>query len=491
MVIEKVAREYELFSIAQKHFGQCAGLFMDLVAYLIIEEGNQGQHYPDYAYRHPLFTDGMRILSDSTISNFLASITDDQITGFLDDWNENRDHGCRIYISYDSTNKNCQSGDIELLEFGKAKDAKNLPIFNVSLAYDKTNQVPLFYELYPGSINDVSQFIYLVDKALAYNYRNIGFILDRGYFSKENIQYMDVNDYQFIMMVKGCKPLVSGIVDQLRGSFEHRRQFALKGHSLSGCTVQRKLYEDDAKDRFFHVFFSPAKMAAERQKLNLKIDQMQQQIDKCVGKVCQFGKPYTTYFDFNYDKNKQLLFAAEKADVIEQEALRCGYFCIVTSEKMTAAQAYSLYRGRDISEKLFSADKSFIGSKSMCVHTQQAVQAKILIEFVALIIRNRIYNLLKDENLKQASKKNFMTVPVAIRELEKIELVRINHGSYQLDHAITRNQTIVLNAFGMRAEDIRKKSSEIAADLAEADAKASASTDEEEYEEEDEDYAEA
>jgi hypothetical protein len=35
--------------------------------------------------------------------------------------------------------------------------------------------------MYPGSINDVSQFKYMVDRAIDYNYKNIGFILDRGY----------------------------------------------------------------------------------------------------------------------------------------------------------------------------------------------------------------------------------------------------------------------------------------------------------------------
>ena len=42
------------------------------------------------------------------------------MNGFLDDWNKSRDHKDRIYISYDSTNKNCQSGDIDILEYGKA-----------------------------------------------------------------------------------------------------------------------------------------------------------------------------------------------------------------------------------------------------------------------------------------------------------------------------------------------------------------------------------
>lgn len=100
----------------------------------------------------------MWIASDSTISKFLSDVTDDQIAGFLNDWNKGRDHKSRIYLSYDSTNKNCQAGDVDFVEFGKAKVDIGSPIFNVGLAMDQNNRIPLFYELYPGSINDVSQF---------------------------------------------------------------------------------------------------------------------------------------------------------------------------------------------------------------------------------------------------------------------------------------------------------------------------------------------
>lgn len=97
--------------------------------------------------------------------------------------------GQDIYISYDSTNKNGQAGDIELVEYGHAKEDKGLPVFNYSIAYDCNNREPLFYEDYPGSIVDVSQLQCMLDKAMAYGYKNAGFILDRGYFSRENIKY--------------------------------------------------------------------------------------------------------------------------------------------------------------------------------------------------------------------------------------------------------------------------------------------------------------
>lgn len=466
IVIANIVQTYGLGKMLQKHFLDRAGLVLDLAAYMIIEERNQGQYYPDYAYRHPLFSKDMRIASDAAISNFLANVSPDQISGFLNDWNAKRDHRSRIYISYDSTNKNCQAGDVDFVEFGKAKVDQGCPIFNLAVAYDKTNQVPLFYECYPGSINDVSQFKFLVDKAIAYNYKRIGFIIDRGYFCKINIDYMDANNFEFIMMVKGCKALVAELVDRLHGTFENRVDASLREHCISGTTEKMKLFPEDSRERYFHVFFNPMKMATERRDIENALTQMQKNFDQWVGREVEFGSPHTDYFQCHYDEKGRFLFAEEKKSIIEHAYSRCGYFCIITSEKMSARDAYLQYRGRDASEKLFSADKSFLGSKSMRVHSAEAVRAKIFIEFIALIIRQRLYNLLKDEMLRLPTKRNYMTVPAAIRELEKIELVRIKDGRYQLDHAITRTQEIILKSFGMTKDKVMSQAAAISAALA-------------------------
>lgn len=68
---------------------------------------------------------------------------------------------------------------------------------------DASNREPLFYEVYPGSINDVSQLTCMIDKVHGYGYRNLGFILDRGYFSRKNLSYMEQNGYSFLIMIKG------------------------------------------------------------------------------------------------------------------------------------------------------------------------------------------------------------------------------------------------------------------------------------------------
>ncbi|MCT3488477.1 transposase, partial [Lactobacillus delbrueckii subsp. lactis] len=105
---------------------------------------------------------------------------------FLNSWNATHDKNEKIYVSYDSTNKNCKAGDIEMAEYGHPKNDVGAPIINYSIAYDMTNEKPLLYESYPGSIVDVSQLKYMLEKIRGYGYEKIGFILDRGYFSKAN-----------------------------------------------------------------------------------------------------------------------------------------------------------------------------------------------------------------------------------------------------------------------------------------------------------------
>ena len=57
VIIQKILNEYKLIPMLQKRFGSDTGLILDLVSYLIIEEENAGQYYPDFAFTHPLMTD--------------------------------------------------------------------------------------------------------------------------------------------------------------------------------------------------------------------------------------------------------------------------------------------------------------------------------------------------------------------------------------------------------------------------------------------------
>jgi transposase len=358
-----------------------------------------------------------------------------------------------------------------MVEGGHAKDGHDGDhIFNVAIATNVSEKLPAFYEEYLGSIVDVSQLDCMVDKARGLGYRNLGFILDRGYFSRDNIAYMDDNRFSFIIMMKGRKSLVSSVVLSVKGRFENKRSDYIWEYSVSGTTVEGRLYESDSRPRFFHVYYSAYNNARERHDLELRLRKLSCELDRLLGKDCsklKLGK-FEEYYHLEFSnegRKRVLVMYSEKAGRIESMIDLFGYFCIISSDRMTARDALLLYKSRDSSEKLFAADKTFLGSRAERVHSEDSLRSKLFIEFLALIIRSRFYACISDHVHATRTRRNYLNVVSVITELEKIELIRVGDGVYRLDHAITARQKEILSIFGMSEDDMKAECRGISKEL--------------------------
>lgn len=232
---------------------------------------------------------------------------------------------------------------------------------------------------------------WMLDKAQAYGYKKVGFILDRGYFSKKNIESMDQCGYSFVIMVKGMASFIRQLITENKGSFEEEWANSISEYGVYGKTVKRKLYAADEKDRYFHLYYNSARASKEKREIKSKISEMKRFLLNHTNEKRIFGPAYGKYFTLHYDTDGEtFLFPEDKIKAVSAELKLCGYFAIVTSEKMSAKEAINLYKSRDASEKL-------------------------------------------------DQKPNYMTVPAAIRELEKIEMVR------QLDrYLIVHIQAVII-----------------------------------------------
>jgi transposase len=230
------------------------------------------------------------------------------------------------------------------------------------------------------------------------------------------------------------------------------------------------LFKKDDHKRCFHIYYSDFKKAKERSKLQQKIRGDKEVLEGLRGTEAKLDRNISPYFDLIYHKEdgKEVLqYVREREDVISRAIKLCGYFCIITSRKMTAEEALDLYKSRDCSEKLFRGDKSYLGERTMRVYKDEPTHAKIFIEFVALIIRNKIYTCLKDRMKEIKKKKNYMTVPAALKELDKIELIRQADKVYRLDHAITATQKDILQGFNISGTKVLAEAKKLGKEISE------------------------
>ena len=126
------------------------------------------------------------------------------------------------------------------------------------------------------------------------------------------------------------------------------------------------------------------------------IEKIKIQLDKRIGDITTISNAWQDYFQVRYDKQGHFVSYQERKEAIQRELKLCGYFCIITSEKMTASEALIHYKGRDVSEKLFRTDKTFIGSKSMRYKVHRLCQQDIC----------RVYRTYRPQQDLQSSERN-------------------------------------------------------------------------------------
>ena len=459
MVISKVMEDLDITSILDEIYGNYSRILQDLVSYIIVTEGDAMQFFDSYAFEHPL---AGKNLTDDQISEILRLMELKDSELFLRAWNQLHANAKSVYVSYDSTNMNCAAKGIEMADYGHPKIDIGEPVVNVGIASKQDDGTPLFYEDYEGSIVDVSQCRYMVNRCLSYGYKNIGFILDRGYFSKENIDYFDRNGFDFIMMVKGNAKFVQSALEEVKLKLRMDTKCYMAGHYLSGITKEMELYKNDKKKRYLHIFYSDERAASERTKYLERLNKQRNQLDQRIEAKTARKKDlsgYNKYFYLKFDENDYLESYSEKKTEIQKTADGFGYFAILTSEKMTAEEALEKYRSRDYSEKLNTMFKSGLGLNTLRVQSDISAKSKLFIGFLALIVRNEMYQRGKEIAKKERDRKNY-TVPAMIHTLDKLFITK-DGERYRQMYAATKKQKNILKKFGIDEKYIKSYTAKV------------------------------
>ena len=66
-------------------------------------------------------------------------------------------------------------------------------------------------------------------------------------------------------------------------TFEAKREAAIRAYKVYGITTTARLYEDDTAERYFHIYYNPSKQAAERERLEQRIEKLKQFLVRHVG----------------------------------------------------------------------------------------------------------------------------------------------------------------------------------------------------------------
>lgn len=445
-----------LRNVLRHVFPESYTLIEDIASYFCLSGSSVMQHYPAWRFNHLGHWDTN--VSDSTISRMLnTDIKQRNIENFFELWNKGRDHDQKIYFNFDSTNMGCESTGVEIAEYGYAKDDPTLPQINLAMATSNYDGLPLIYDLYAGSIIDVSELHDFLTMAKRIGYSNVGLILDRGYLSKANLNEIRQSNFDFLIMLKNNNKAVREAILEYGPQLMNGLQYGINRHDelLYGMTIKKKLFSSDEAEILIHLYYDHYRNVNTKFELTKLLKKYEDELKRsieCADMDEDRAKKYARYFDLEM-KNGVVIGYKWNQENIDQALLMSSCFAIASTEEMTVEQAIDAYRSRDEIEKLFESIKRGMDGKKFRVHSDEALTSKVFIFFIAAILRSQIYFGLKELKQKENDRKNF-TVPAIIKELEKIIALRQKNGKYERCRVLTKQQKKILSAFNISEKDI-------------------------------------
>lgn len=450
MILRAAAKKTGLAHALKNAFPGYEELIQSLLEYYILERESAAQLFKYYLRDH--YTELNYIPSEATLSKFFNEyLTHDKIKSFLGTWMKLRLSNVKdawIDIDFDSTNFNVNSVDIGSAERGKAKVDEGLPQVNVAYFLERKTGIPVYYDIYYGSIIDMEHCKTAVGKLKAVNPEiRASFVMDRGYFSSSNLRYLEENGFHYLCMGKSTSEFRSMVskYPYFRIAKAENRIFG----TIYGIKERRRVFKESSKEYYVYLYYDSTKVTED---LPSRQDLAEYASSFLVGKKDRNGRIKDTYgklVNLEYDTSGVIVSAQPNYDGLDKFRDECGYFWIVSDEDLTAAEALNSYRHRDLVEKTFRGIKSESDLNKVYSRCDAAFEAKSLMGFLASILRAELTMRLRPYFIQYSSE----TSQTVLKEMEKIKLENLN-GKYRPRYALTNKQKQILSFYEMTGSDI-------------------------------------
>ncbi|MDO9528993.1 MAG: IS1634 family transposase [Syntrophales bacterium] len=371
--------------------------------YLILEDRNPLSRFPRWAatHKHPY----ERNIPSQRSSELFASITEDAKDRFFRLQGKRRVE--QEYWAYDTTSISSYSKCLSQVRYGVNKDHDPLPQINIALLFGEKSNLPFYYRKLAGNIPDVKTVKNLLADIDFFGFDKIKLVMDRGFYSEANINDLYQNHLKFLIAAKVSLTFVKAELDKVRDSIRTWTNYSQK-YDLYAYSTKRdwdysqdRPYKGDTlkgkRRMYLHLYFNSEKAVEDEKNLNILLCTLQKELES--GKINpEHEKQYAKYFDIKTTPARGTKVTARQAAIVEAKK-NYGYFVLLSNEVKDPIEALEIYRNKDLVEKAFGNLKERLNFSRPAVSSDQSLDGKLFVEFIALIHLSYIKKKMQGGNL--------------------------------------------------------------------------------------------
>lgn len=458
LVIRNIISKLSIDTFINKAFGTSAEVLTCVIEQLILSREFTTYYFNNYINRH--FTRLIGSLTSDRLSSILElALQPMNIRKFLGLWYKERinsldDNKC-IDIYFDSNNFNISSINKRYEKYGHPLGDKLYPKANIVYFMDNKYSMPFNYEFYYGSSDDITQ-----TKSVIKSLKEISpdlkgrFVFDNGYFSAENIHYLETNKINFVMM-GGFNKKFNYL------SYNYSRIIIMASQNLISDNIYGKKFkgrvvDNDDTEYYIYLFYNDKFSSIQSKEL---LELLKVAKNDIVGKIDydnSITNTYGKYLKIKYEEvktergvQKRIIKADLDYASIEQYKDMIGFFWAFSTTDEPMQNVLSLCFKRDEIEKSLLYSKEIPDSNEIYSDDIRLFNEKTFMSFLSLIVETEVKNMYKDYLCKYIGG----SVRSLLNELENVEVV-FENNKYILKRPLNSRQKYLLDFVGITEEDI-------------------------------------
>ena len=311
------------------------------------------------------------------------------------------------YWAYDSTSISSRSETLRQVKYGKNKDDDQLPQINLALVFGEESKLPFYYRKLAGNVPDVKTIQELLRELDVLGYEKIKLVMDRGYYSAENINALFKKHLKFLCGTSSALSFAKDFIREIGSRKDHYEYYNSNlelyvfTKTIAWDYEQERPYKGDVvkeeRRMYLHLYFNPDKFSDDGKAFNRRLDTLKNEL-LSGHRVPEHEKDYRKYFEIKETPKKGISLIV-KQDAVDAAHERYGFFVLISNEVKDPVTALSLYRMRDVVEKAFWNVKERLNLRRTMTSSESSLEGKLFVEFVALIYLSYIQKKMEEKGL--------------------------------------------------------------------------------------------
>lgn len=405
-----------------------------MIAYYLVAEGGPLSYCSTWCNSHaPSLAS---TLSSQRISEILKTITTDQVQTFFKRWMKKIMED--DYLCYDITSVSSYSQINEFIKWGYNRDSETLPQLNLAVLFGQIGQLPLYFQRLPGNITDVMTIHNLLKTFKALGIKGLSYVLDKGFYSKKNVDELLASGHKFLMAVPLNNSWLQKAIDEVYETIQGPEGYNRLDDEVVYLHTRIYPWGNKRHRCYLHIYYNPHIRAEALDQFNKDLLTYKEELESEQTDAKHQGA-YDKFFVISTTPKRGMKVAYNKEAVSQHVKRYVGFQALLSNKTKDPIAALRIYRNKDVVEKSFDDLKNQLDMKRLRMHSSKATDGRIFVQFIALILMSA---------LRKEMRKSKLIKQYSIRELlkEMETLTKITYsGKYRpILTELTKSQRKIL-----------------------------------------------